>query len=121
MKQVRRFGFLVAFACFLGTEARAQEPAHSTDVQAGQNLAQNVCAACHVISPAEAAQPKLEPPAPSFVEIAKRSGTTAQSLRTFLLTTHKSLKTPPNMPSMLLSDDEATAVVSYILSLKNAP
>jgi hypothetical protein len=71
-----------------------------------------------VVSPTEAAEPKLQPPAPSFVAIANRPGTTETSLHTFLLTTHETLKTPPNMPSMLLSDDEATAVTSYILSLK---
>ena len=55
---------------------------------------------------------------PSFAAIANRSATTAQSLRKFLLTTHATLKTPSNMPNPQLTDDQATAVVSYILSLK---
>jgi mono/diheme cytochrome c family protein len=104
-------------ALSLGILPEADPPA-STSVQAGKTLALNVCSACHVVSPAEAAQPKLQPPAPSFPDIANRPGTTAESLRAFLLTTHATLKTPPNMPGMLLSDDEATAAANYILSLK---
>ena len=109
---------MIAAAWLLGTGAGAQAPSAKSDREVGQNLASGVCAACHVVSPTMAAAPKLQPPAPSFMTIANRPGVTAKSLRKFLLTTHASLKTPPNMPSMLLSDDEASALAEYILSLK---
>jgi mono/diheme cytochrome c family protein len=121
MRSFGRFAVLIALACLLGTEARAQDSAASADLRDGRSLALNVCAACHVVSSEQPRPPVLQPPAPSFREIAARPGVTAKSLGTFLLTTHKTLKTPPNMPSMLLSDDEATSVVTYILSLKKQP
>lgn len=114
MKHVVRFGAVISLAWSLGTGASAQ----GAGPEAGQRLAFTVCAACHVISPAEAAQPKMQPPAPRFDAIANAPGVTEGSIRAFLLTTHQSLKAPPDMPSMLLSEDEATAVARYILSLK---
>jgi mono/diheme cytochrome c family protein len=121
MKSFGRFGFLIALACLLAAEARAQDSAASPDLRDGRTLALSVCAKCHVVSSDQPEPPVLQPPAPGFREIANRRGTTAKSLRAFLLTTHKTLRTPPNMPSMLLSDDEATSVATYILSLKKQP
>jgi mono/diheme cytochrome c family protein len=121
MRRFTRLAFLIAFAGLLASPARAQTSAGGGDVQAGQRLAADVCSNCHMVSLAQAAQPKLRPPAPSFIAIANRPGVTAASLRAFLLTTHKTMRTPPNMPSMLLSDDEAASAAAYILSLRTQP
>jgi mono/diheme cytochrome c family protein len=112
---------LIALACGLGTKASAQQPTAGADVETGRLLALNVCTECHVVSSDQPEPPVLHPPAPGFREIANRRGTTAKSLRTFLLTTHKTLETPPDMPRMWLNDDEVASVVTYILSLKKQP
>jgi mono/diheme cytochrome c family protein len=118
---MRRLGSVCGIAALVslfGAGAYAQGDAARVGQDAGQRLAFSVCAACHVVSPSEAAEPKLQPPAPSFAEIADSPGVTATSLRAFLAIPHATGKTPPNMPSMLLSDEETTAVVRYILSLR---
>ena len=69
----------------------------------------------------QAEPPVLQPKAPSFVSIANDPRLTAQSLRKFVTNVHANGPTPPNMPTMLLSDDEATVVIAYIESLKKAP
>jgi hypothetical protein len=51
--------------------------------------------------------------APSFEAIAKRNGTTALSLKVFLKTSHQ------NMPNLIIAPDQADALASYILSLRN--
>ena len=50
--------------------------------------------------------------APGFAAIANRHGTTALSLNVFLRTNHQ------NMPNLVISPDQADALVDYILSLK---
>ena len=100
------------------TTAAAQD---FSKFQAGRQLALGVCASCHVVSADQAAPPKMKPPAPSFRQIAIRPGVTVKSIRHFLLTTHKTLRTPPEMPSLLLTDEEASAAAEYIVSLRNRP
>ena len=51
--------------------------------------------------------------APSFEAVANRKGTTALSLKVFLKTSHQ------NMPNLIVTSDQADALVSYILSLRN--
>jgi mono/diheme cytochrome c family protein len=109
---------LIALAWMLGTETNAQQPAAGADVESGRLLALTACTECHVVSSDQPEPPVLRPAAPSFREIANRRGATAKSLRAFLLTTHKTLETPPNMPRMWLYEDDVTSVVAYILSLK---
>lgn len=110
---------MVALACLAGAGARAQEAAAGPPD--GKFLALSVCTECHVVSADQPQPPVRRPPAPGFREIANRPGTTAKSLRAFLLTTHRALEAPQDMPRMWLSDDEASAVAAYILSLKGAP
>jgi mono/diheme cytochrome c family protein len=109
---VTMLGWLVATA---STGQDAGDPA------AGRQLVLGVCAACHVVAADQPTAPKLQPPAPSFAEIANRPGTTTASVRQFLLTTHRTLRTPPQMPSMLLSDQEAGAAAAYIMTLRRQP
>lgn len=58
----------------------------------------------------------MPPPvvAPSFMEVAARPGTTAESLAHFLTDLHLP------MPTYRLSDDQRRAVIAYILSLRPA-
>jgi hypothetical protein len=62
--------------------------------------------------------PVLQPPAPSFDSIAQRNDTNADSLRTFITTTHRGLDHPKGMPNPYLADYQITQVVAYILSLR---
>jgi len=56
----------------------------SDDVQNGHYLAVLICSNCHVASPDQSIEPILQPPAPSFESIAKRSTTTSETIRAFL-------------------------------------
>lgn len=61
----------------------------------------------------------LEPPAPSFADIANRPGMTAKTIRHFILTTHWDQKTiPMTMPNLMLMPEDASALAVYIMSLK---
>lgn len=119
MMRLARLALFVVLALTPAAEAGAQESAAGASPDEGRRLALTICTECHVVAPEQPAPPVLRPPAPSFATIARWPGTTAQSLRTFLRTTHTTLKTPENMPNPMLTDEMAAAVVSYILSLKN--
>lgn len=75
----------------------------------GHRLAESWCQACHAIEPHMAG---TYDGAPSFSAIANRRGTTALSLKVFLKTSHQ------DMPNLVISPEQADALVSYILSLK---
>lgn len=106
---------VLAGLCALEAGAEQASPGGKSE---GQHLAFKFCAACHIVSPSQPDLPILRPPAPSFRAIAKRPGTTAQSVREFLLTTHKSLDTLSNMPNPELTQDQAASVADYLVSLK---
>ena len=76
----------------------------------GATLAEHWCMGCHVIEPETRGAPPGR--APSFVAIAARPGTTAQSVALRLSTGHT------NMPDFKLSRDESDDLVGYILSLR---
>ena len=86
----------------------------------GETIAREVCSACHRVS---ADQPPRHLPAeaPGFQDIANRPGTTEQSLRKFLATTHWDMKTlPPTMPSPMLDAGQIRDVARYLLTLRSA-
>jgi mono/diheme cytochrome c family protein len=88
-------------------------------LERGQHIARLVCSACHVVAHDQEFPPILRPPAPSFEEIANRSGLTLQTVRRFVLQTHWDLQTlPMQMPNPMLAPPDATAVAKYILSLR---
>lgn len=119
---LKRFVLLAgcgALAGSLAAAANTQEIPQGGDPREGHRLAVKICGACHVAAPDQQFPPILRPSAPSFHAIANRPGVSAESLRTFLLTTHSTIATPRNMPNPQLTDDQATAVVSYILSLRD--
>ena len=91
-----------------------QEP-----MQRGEHLAQLLCGACHVVAKDQEFPPYLKQPAPSFLDIAARPGTNAESLQRFLATTHWDQRTiPMSMPNPLLTPEETDALTRYILSLR---
>jgi hypothetical protein len=62
--------------------------------------------------------PTLAPPAPSFQSIAQRSGTSMESLRNFLRSTHQGVDDPKGMPNPMLADFQIKQIGSYLLSLR---
>jgi mono/diheme cytochrome c family protein len=87
-------------------------------IASGRKLAFEVCVSCHVVAPGEAGKPTLDPPAPSFAEIAARPDVTAASLRRFLAEPHGESRRGSAMPAFLLARSEVNSVVAYLLSLK---
>jgi mono/diheme cytochrome c family protein len=75
------------------------------DAANGARLAQQWCAACHVVAPGQMQASAAVPP---FVEIAKRSDFNAAQLALFLLNPH------PLMPNMALTRKEAADLAAYI-------
>ena len=102
-------------ACLVGafwaTGAAAQTPYAGGDARAGEELALQVCTACHVVAP-DQREPRHYQGAPDFVAIANGRAVTATSLAAFLRTPH------PSMPNLILSSDEMRDVIAYILSLR---
>ncbi len=96
----------------------AQAQDNAADVSAGHNLAVKICAVCHVAAPDQRTQPMLQPPAPPLAAIVQRPNVTADSLRTFMTTTHRGLDTPNGMPNPDLADYQVKQVVAYLLSLR---
>ena len=90
----------------------------AADVRAGHNLAVKVCAVCHLAAPDQSAQPMMRPPAPPFASIMQRNDITADSLRTFIATTHRGLDEPNGMPNPDLADFQVKQAVAYLMSLR---
>jgi len=89
------------------------------DAQYGADIAMQVCATCHVVAENQKTVPTLKEPAPKFSAIASRPTSSAQSLRTFIETTHwDQTSFPMQMPRLALSPEQVDAVVCYILSLR---
>ena len=97
----------------------AAQPASADDaaVAAGRRLALEVCVSCHVVEPGQRT-PTLDPPGPSFAEIAARPDVTAASLRAFLSEPHGETRRGGGMPPFLLARSEVDSVVAYLLSLR---
>jgi mono/diheme cytochrome c family protein len=76
---------------------------------AGQSLARQWCASCHMISGTEG---RMSDAAPAFEAVARRASTTETSLRVFLQTPHR------RMPNYTLTRQETDDVVAYILGLR---
>jgi mono/diheme cytochrome c family protein len=85
----------------------------------GEEIARQVCSACHVVAGDQEFPPLLHSREPSFGEIANRPNTTQESIRTFITTTHWDQKTiPMTMPDLGLRPNDAVAVSRYIMSLR---
>lgn len=109
----------LVLALGLGAAAQAAE---TDDVGAGKVLALQLCSACHRVSPDQpASSPKLPWPAPAFVAIANGEGVDEGNVFEFLRANHRSGKTPPEMPALVLTEDQAKAATAYLMSLRKAP
>lgn len=103
------------YGCARATERNSAD----ANVARGAELARTVCSVCHMVTRNGDFPPVLRPPAPSFLDIANRPGTTAKSLRHFILSTHWDLKTGPvTMPNPAMRPEDASALAAYILSLR---
>ena len=95
--------------------ARAGAPP-GFELARGENIAQHMCAGCHVVARDEEHFIK---PGPDFADIANRPGVSSTSLQHFITTAHLDVdKLPMSMPKPVLSQDDIRAVSSYILSLR---
>lgn len=116
----------LALACFaafgaVASSAWSQETSGTNDVQQGHHLAIIICANCHVAAPDQDFQPILRPPAPSFDSIAQRGNINADTLQTFLTTTHRDINNPGGMSNPQLLDFQIKQVSAYVLSLQKQP
>ena len=106
---------LVGLTITLARTANAEDAC----VTAGRQLALEVCSVCHVVASDQPFAPRLDQRTPSFEEIANRPDASAELISHFIKTTHWDEKTIPiTMPDPMLTDDQISQVVSYILSLR---
>ena len=81
------------------------QPAETTSISSGRQIAITLCGACHEIS----GKTKV---GPGFEDIANLPSTTAISLKAFLRSNHR------NMPNFIISSADTDDVIAYILNLK---
>ncbi len=72
-----------------------------------------ICSACHVVSPDQHIAPTLKPPAADFHDIVNRPETTDRTLHDFMLKPHG------KMPDPTLVEYQVTALVDYMMSLRD--
>ena len=106
--------------CVVASPAWSQENANGGDGK-GRELAVKICANCHVVARDQPYRPILRPPALSFATIAQRKTTNANSIQSFLTTTHRGLDNPKGMPNPELLDYQVKEVTAYLLSLRKKP
>ncbi len=107
--------------CALSAQTAQEAPRFiaSDPAEAGHSLALNLCSTCHDVSPNQEFPPALINPAPSLASIANRPGTSRESLRKFLASTHGNIGSfPRRMPDLMLVDTQKEAAIAYILSLR---
>jgi mono/diheme cytochrome c family protein len=80
------------------------------DIGHGREIAQTICATCHVVARGQLVSPNSD--APPFPMLATTPGMTTIALTAALLTSHR------QMPNIILQPDERRDVIAYILSLK---
>jgi mono/diheme cytochrome c family protein len=105
---MRRLGPALAAIPLTAGPALAQEA--PGDPAAGRMLAEEVCAACHVIP---GVAPRIRVPgARSFQALAADPAVTGLTLHAYLRTQH------PPAPNFVLNEQQLNDVVAYILSLQ---
>jgi mono/diheme cytochrome c family protein len=97
----------LAAASVVSAPTLAQDAAN---VGHGREIAQTICAACHVVARGQLVSPNSE--APPFPLLAATPGMTTIALTAALSTSHRL------MPNIILQSDERRDVIAYILSLK---
>jgi mono/diheme cytochrome c family protein len=104
---VAAIGTLVAGLCFASADAAQM------DVTEGKTLAEAWCSSCHIVAPTPRMQSAAPGSPPDFSAVAKAPTTTEQALTVFLETPH------PPMPDFQMSRSQVSALVDYILSLRD--
>lgn len=100
-------------------DASAADSTHDQLVIKGRQLARIACSNCHVVGSDTEAPAPLYDAAPRFDEIASRPGSSEQSLRRFITTTHWDGETIPiTMPRLELTKQQVASLTRYIMSLK---
>jgi mono/diheme cytochrome c family protein len=122
-KNLKDSAMRTASTCFVAfwmtvCSAWGQESDKAEDLRQGHQLAVLLCAKCHLAASDQRLMPDLNPPAPSFAQIAQRKDLDADSLKIFLTTTHRGLDNPKGMPDLSLANSQVKQVVAYILSLR---
>jgi len=110
--------FISAAALALAVARVVPASGQEADVAAGRKLALEVCASCHLVGPDQARAPVLNPPAPSFADIAAKPDVSEASLRSFLVEPHGDPRRMSAMPAFLLPPSQVEAAVAYLLSLR---
>ena len=106
-----------AFGFALGPRSSEADPVPARSE--GEQLAQMVCSACHIVAIHQERRPILKEPAPNFCEIANRPDITTSRLAHFVTHTHWDEKASTvTMPDPMLNPDQARAVSRYILGLR---
>ena len=105
--QALRTAMLASAMAVTAWNATAQDG----EVAAGHAFAREACISCHIVEP-ENESPRIVSIGPSFQEIANTKGMTATALRVFLTTSH------PSMPNLILTPQDTTDVIAYILNLR---
>lgn len=85
----------------------------SDDVAKGRELAQRLCATCHM-APGQG-EKKSRAEIPGFYAIARRPKQTEQGIIEWLRSV------PPMMPNHHLSQDEMVSLAQFIMSLRDEP
>ncbi len=104
---------IAAFACALALKAAALPAAAVDEVEKGRELAEALCAGCHL----NEGQGEKQGPMgiPGFIAITNRHGQTLGGIVTWLKSA------PPMMPDHKLTQDEMFALAAYIMSLRERP
>ena len=100
---------LLAAALMLTSAAEAQR---SGDVRRGQNLARQICAACHAVEKTIGVSPNAQ--APTFRAIAATPGLSELGLYAAVRTPH------PAMPLLVPDSSELKDLIAYIRSFDDA-
>jgi mono/diheme cytochrome c family protein len=114
MRALAGIGAIAAIVALAAGPAAAQHRPLRGNPQAGADLADRVCSACHIIARHQELAPLVAHSAPSFLAIARRRGTTAASLEAFLAHPHPM----GQMPFPQLTQPQIADVTAYILGLR---
>lgn len=101
------FGLLLVLPSF----AHAQLALPPGDARHGREFALQACSVCHVVAPEQLAPSRIARQ-PSFRAIANAEGMNAMKLQAILSTPHAV------MPNLILTPEEASDVITYIMSLR---
>lgn len=83
---------------------------NDADALRGRAYAENTCAQCHAVTPAQPYSPNAS--APPFEELANTPGMTRTALNAWLHSAH------PTMPHLIVEQDHIDDLAAYLATLK---